>query len=529
MLKFFLKNKAWVVLFRHLCHGSEMHKRFLTLLIALLILKAAILVWVVLQSGIGLGPDEAQYWTWSRILDWGYYSKPPGIAWEIRLGTEVFGNTLLGVRFGALLIGFMLPLAIYGLARSCRVVPAGCFWGAAAFALSPMGIMSSFLAITDGGMVLFWVLACIPLVLALLEEGRGPNYLIVGFLVACGALFKWPIYFLWLLIGVGWYWFPKLISRRIVSGIGVSLLGLLPSIYWNATHEWGTFRHVLATMQGGHGKGVSVGGNILEFIGSQIALVSPILFFLLLLAFLKLKNVKTPGVLFCGYLSVAILGVALVASMFMKLQGNWAIFAYPASFVVLGAYVESQPLLKRWLKAGIALSVLLCGMVFSIPYLQSSHLAKIPYKWNPFKHNVGWDHLEEVLEQVHYDPKNDFLFADKYQTASVLSFYGPEQKRAYFLNLHGIRHNQFSYWPGMAEEQLGNKGFFVLVENLPHLRKLTPEFIQELEKSLKPYFSKVQFLGIFPLYQVDGEMVKGALVIEGMDYNGKIPEESVLY
>ena len=30
-----------------------------------------------------LYPDEAQYWLWSRTLDWGYYSKPPMIAWLI--------------------------------------------------------------------------------------------------------------------------------------------------------------------------------------------------------------------------------------------------------------------------------------------------------------------------------------------------------------------------------------------------------------------------------------------------------------
>ncbi|MET0689113.1 MAG: hypothetical protein ABWY38_07955, partial [Methyloceanibacter sp.] len=26
--------------------------------------------------------DEAQYWTWSRALDFGYFSKPPMIAWS---------------------------------------------------------------------------------------------------------------------------------------------------------------------------------------------------------------------------------------------------------------------------------------------------------------------------------------------------------------------------------------------------------------------------------------------------------------
>ena len=36
--------------------------------------------------------DEAQYWFWSRELAFGYYSKPPLIAWIIRGATELCGQ-----------------------------------------------------------------------------------------------------------------------------------------------------------------------------------------------------------------------------------------------------------------------------------------------------------------------------------------------------------------------------------------------------------------------------------------------------
>ena len=32
---------------------------------------------------LDLSEDEAHYWLWSEHLDYGYYSKPPGIAWVI--------------------------------------------------------------------------------------------------------------------------------------------------------------------------------------------------------------------------------------------------------------------------------------------------------------------------------------------------------------------------------------------------------------------------------------------------------------
>jgi len=61
--------------------------------LSLLIIAALIFRWfIVLKSPLGLHGDEAQYWAWSQNLDWGYFSKPPLIAWVIALPTSLFGN-----------------------------------------------------------------------------------------------------------------------------------------------------------------------------------------------------------------------------------------------------------------------------------------------------------------------------------------------------------------------------------------------------------------------------------------------------
>lgn len=321
-----------------------MHKRYLSILTFLLLVKALILVLVILYAGIGLGPDEAQYWTWSQALDWGYYSKPPGIAWTIALGTALFGNTEMGVRFVPLVIGFLLPFIVYLMAKRCSLKPQACFWAAVCIALSPLGILASFLAITDGGMVLFWTMACAYLA-GKIEQRETPHYLLLGMIVFLGALFKWPIYSLWIVVITSWFFFPSLRSWRILIGIGISLLALFPSLYWNATHEWATFRHVLATLSGGHAKpkeGTILSGNLLEFLGAQAVLVSPILFVLLVLAWKQLirhKHHLSHGILFCGGVSFVVVAIGAVMAFFMKMQGNWAIFAYPSAFILLSWYV----------------------------------------------------------------------------------------------------------------------------------------------------------------------------------------------
>lgn len=513
-----------------------MHLRYLILLSASLLLKTFFLIFAILYAGIGLGPDEAQYWTWSQALDFGYYSKPPGIAWEIALGTWLFGNTELGVRAMPLLIGFILPFGVYAMAKRCLLPPIACFWAAVAMAYASMGILASFLAITDGGMILFWTVACAYLA-GKIEQKKEPNYILIGALICCGALFKWPIYGLWLAILGSWAWFSYLISWRLFFGVIVSALGLLPSLYWNATHEWATFRHVWATVTGGHAqpkRGAVLSGNLLEFLGSQSALVSPILFILLILAWQQMirRGKDLPnGILFCGGVSFVSVAIGAMMAFFMKMQGNWAIFAYPTAFVLLSWYVfDGSPWKKKWLVGGVIFSLLACTAVFSIPWIQSHNIAPgwpLPYKINPFRHNIGWNKLAAALTEAGYDPEQDFLFGDKYQTASILSFYGPDQKRAYYFNLQGSRKNQFSFWPGISQEQQGKRGFFVVIENIPQLNnQALPE---KYRQELIPYFDEVRVLGVKPLFEAYGSVAKGLWLLQGDGYRGGMPPETDLY
>src|SRR5690242_21198188 len=52
---------------------------------------------------IDLRTDEAYYWTWSKENALSFLDHPPMIAWFIRFGTAIFGDTNLGVRFAGIL------------------------------------------------------------------------------------------------------------------------------------------------------------------------------------------------------------------------------------------------------------------------------------------------------------------------------------------------------------------------------------------------------------------------------------------
>ena len=57
---------------------------------------------VIYASVIDLRTDEAYYWTWSKENVLSFLDHPPMIAWFIRFGTAIFGDTNFGVRFAGI-------------------------------------------------------------------------------------------------------------------------------------------------------------------------------------------------------------------------------------------------------------------------------------------------------------------------------------------------------------------------------------------------------------------------------------------
>ena len=488
-----------------------------------LFLRALFLLSVMAFAGIGLGPDEAQYWTWSQKLSLGYYSKPPGIAWQIWIGTQIFGNTELGVRFFALVLGTLLVYSVYGLGRTCGLSKEKALLCSLALAFSPLGMMGSFLAITDGGMALCWTLSCW-IVADALKKGVTFHYTLLGLTLLVGALFKWPVYLFWPLLALSMLYFKQLRSRSVWIGVALSLLGLIPSFIWNASHDFVTFRHVLATIVGQKGEvGTTTlaSGNFFSFLGAQTALVFPLFFVLIGGGIVKIFRQKgdSPALRFISLQTIGILSLYLFFSTFQKMQGNWCAFIYPPAFVCLSAL--SPSLFQKGTRLAIALSLILMIFAFSIPNLEEKGYG-IAYRLNPFRHNVGWKALNTSLKKSGYDPDKHFLFSDKYQTVSILSFYGPGQKRAYFFNLFHLRYNQFSFWPGMEEQQVGKSGYFVATENANTMA----DQVKEYERLLSPYFKRVRYLGEFPLFSVQHQPVKTAIVFYTEEYLGGLPSLS---
>src|ERR1700729_2123713 len=72
---------------------------------------------VIYASVIDLRTDEAYYWTWSKENVLCFLDHPPMIAWFIRFGTAIFGDTNLGVRFAGVLAMLVMQLLLADIVR----------------------------------------------------------------------------------------------------------------------------------------------------------------------------------------------------------------------------------------------------------------------------------------------------------------------------------------------------------------------------------------------------------------------------
>ncbi len=260
--------------------------------------------------------DESHYWEWSRHLDYGYYSKPPGIAWVLwlteRIGAWVGLSTSSGqalmpllrmpaVVFGAIsgIISLLLARRMF---RDNRAALAVILLSAAV----PMFAVGSLLITIDAPMYLCWAASVYCLwrvvdpgvlqggIVAAKRASTGWLYA-AGVCCAVGMLFK-PVLIAVPVCVVIAAWGDRVIWRAFrtwhgLGALGIVLLSQVPTVVWNARHGWVTFRHI-ATQGGFSGstdtkspsKIAAMAQHFGDYLGGQVGGMGGILFVLLVIA-----------------------------------------------------------------------------------------------------------------------------------------------------------------------------------------------------------------------------------------------------
>ena len=226
--------------------------------------------------------DEAQYWTWSRDLAFGYFSKPPMIAWLIRGATAICGDGEACIRSASPVLYTLASVVTFLTGRALFNERVG-FWSAIVFDTLPGVSYSSLLITTDVPLILFWSIALYFWVMLVKRQSIG-FAILLGVAIGLGLLAKQAMIYAVLCVAC-----HALVSREarealkggrgIVAGL-TALVLFAPNIVWNAEHGYPTVRHTSANIGWQYPYVHPL--QLLEYLIVQIGVFGPILIAVLL-------------------------------------------------------------------------------------------------------------------------------------------------------------------------------------------------------------------------------------------------------
>ncbi len=428
------------------------------------LLLISLLIWRLLFikiSGFDLSPDEAYYWDWSRHLSWGYYSKPPLVAWIIALSCKIFGTSTFTVRLPAAVLSVGSLVWLFLLTKEMFGERAGLF--AVLFSiLTPGSCVLGFIMTIDPPLMFFWSLA-LYLLWKATEQNSLFYWILTGIAAAFGLLAKQtmiaflPIIFLYLYLH----------RREQIKSIGpfliltIVFLAILPTLIWNANHQWITFKHTAHHFEEGGPKFHLELKTLFEFIGTQLIVFSPITWILMIFLFFKtIKDIKVnKKIAYLLCFSLLPLIPVVLLSLKQRVNANWPAPFYIAGFVLIGAYMcnslcrdESAKVVD---KKFIITSAFLVALVFtlltySIPW--SINILGIKgTRLDPTIRIRGWSELGkeayQVLRPLSKEYPGIFVMAYRRQTTSELAFYLPSRPQVYCYPGSRVT-SQYDIWKG---------------------------------------------------------------------------------
>ena len=386
--------------------------------VALLILLRA-----VMAGLLPLSADEAYYWLWSRHLAFGYFDHPPLIAWAIRAGTSLFGDTPFGVRLAGILLSLPASWFVW---KSAALLLKNDDRAALAALLFNFTLMISveMLAATPDMPSIVTSAAFVYFLAQLQATGKERYWLAAGIAAGLGLLAKFSALFLgagaliWLIADAR--------QRRWLKtpwpylGGALALTVFAPALVWQSQHHWMTFAFQFGRVSGGHFTLRFLG----EFLAAQLGLATPLIFALMAIGLWRAtrqdSNLLLPAVLVWTGLAYF-----LEHSLHDRVQGNWPCFLYPV-LAILAA--DAFAVRGYWRKISMVAAPLALVMLLAV-YAQAL-FAPLVLRKDPLARVLGRDFapIGEVAAAMVKAHLADAILTTDYETTAWLRFTQPGVK-----------------------------------------------------------------------------------------------------
>ncbi len=439
-------------------------------------------------SGAGLHVDEAQYWLWSRDLQWGYFSKPPVLVALIQASTALFGNSLLGVKAFAMICWIVTAWVLGRLAYRMAGLRAAIFAGGLFSATLISGLLGLSVT-TDAPLTLMWAMCMLTLWEAAHASGQRATlwWIACGLSLGLGVLSKYSA----LALGASALWLlataPTTHRRPVLMGgliaTAVAVLVLLPHLAWNVANHWPTAQHTLeitvqetgSTVANGAGGWRRVVASGLEFSLGQLLILGPSVWLVCFWLWRKTRatnpvasaassgsmtthqiwSIRTYALAF----AVPILALGLVQALNSKALINWSVPMALGVCLWLACFAEAQQLsLQRFIWACLAGFMLSAFVATGGDIKQWVGVQTQPNqsKWDIWGRMRGWDDSLQALKPA-LEPYRDLPWVTGDRSTLVQAAYSLRalEPKLFAWNSDGSVHHHFEWkqpWPADATD-----------------------------------------------------------------------------
>lgn len=364
-----------------------------------LAILTAVRIYAVFATPLELYPDEAQYWVWSRHLAFGYFSKPPMIAWLIRATTAVGGQSEPWVRLAAPVLHGTTAMVLALAGRRLYSPPVGAA-AAAIYALAPGVDLSSSVIATDAPLMLWLSLSLWAYAIWWPAGGESParRWGAIGFGLALGAAFLAKYAALYFVGGVLLHAALSRTARsrwRREDALLATLSFVIiasPNLVWNVAHHFQTVAHTAADANLGEDARPPWydprGG--LGYIAGQFGVFGPIPFAVFIIGAVVLWRRKafTPEDAMLLAFAFPPLMIVLIEAIASRANANWAGAAYGPAAIFVGAVLTRWRAVRTF--GATVLSQLAIAAIFLTFFIApnlADHTAAIA---NTLKRARGW-------------------------------------------------------------------------------------------------------------------------------------------
>ncbi|MGC9006323.1 MAG: ArnT family glycosyltransferase [Sulfurihydrogenibium sp.] len=444
----------------------------------------------VLFRDIDLSPEEAQYWLWSKFLDLSYYSKPPLIAYLNFLSTSILGDTEIGVRINAIILGFFIAIITYVFSKELFKDEKVAFFNSVFIYAVPAYDIASVIFLTDTPLAFFYLLLSY-LFYKSVKENKPYLWIMTGisaglaFLSKYSAVFFFPVAIVYLTI------FSKETFKNRWFYLSILIAGIftIPVIYWNFNNDFVSFKHV-EKLSGAEGSFSINLKHFGDYILGQVGINSLFLTPFFVYSLYKTFKDKDERFIYLSLSPIVVFTFFGFMALKKNVEANWPAFGYSTLYILTGYYIYTRFLKVALIPMG--LSILSILILFYTPILDSLGLTKIlPPKIDPTKRLVGWSEMASFVSDLKKHYPKSFVFSDSYHISSEMSFYMEGKPFVYCVRIDR-RMNQWDLWEGL--EKYENKGYYGIYVADHQINEKVKSGFESVEKH---YTYRVKYRGEF--------------------------------